>query len=276
MAGRPLRTSQKRRAAYPPGISGASRGSSRPLRRGNVGKPGGFCRIVEPEPRPPKPRPWLPGTPQFAEPPREVQSGSGASTWPAASGAGWRVPSSPRLLQRRPEVYDEVFPLAARPVGLPPDDGNASPLPAYFKIPSHVELGPDEYVLTTFQWNVHTQGRTAHLMKYQAEMVHTNPLFTMEDRDIPENIRWAKSRRGPGGGVPIIVRLDPGGAFGSGPAGVFPSAPRGWRGACRIGHSPWSGRRSAGLWMRRSGPLPGKIRASWTRGSPREGAGTAG
>ncbi|MBL4829815.1 MAG: hypothetical protein JKY55_08015 [Aliivibrio sp.] len=31
-------------------------------------------------------------------------------------------------------------------------------------------------ILTTFKWNVHTQGRSA-MWKYSAEIVHTNPLF---------------------------------------------------------------------------------------------------
>ena len=77
---------------------------------------------------------------------------------------------------RRIQVYDEIFPEAAKAVGLPLTDGNASPLPVYFKVPAHENLRDDEYILTTFKWNVHTQGRSGHL-KYQAEIVHTNPLF---------------------------------------------------------------------------------------------------
>jgi len=33
---------------------------------------------------------------------------------------------------------------------------------------------------TTFKWNVHTQGRTGHL-KYQAEIVHDNPIWIHPD-----------------------------------------------------------------------------------------------
>ena len=77
---------------------------------------------------------------------------------------------------RKIQVYDKVFPLAAKHVGLPASDGNASPLCTYFKIPSHVNLERDKLILTTFKWNVHTQGRTGHL-KYQTEIVHTNPVF---------------------------------------------------------------------------------------------------
>ena len=77
---------------------------------------------------------------------------------------------------RRIQVYDDIFPTAANAAGLPLSDGNASPLPVYFRVPAHEDLQDDEYILTTFKWNVHTQGRSGHL-KYQAEIVHTNPLF---------------------------------------------------------------------------------------------------
>ncbi len=77
---------------------------------------------------------------------------------------------------RKIQVYDEVFPLAAKHVGLPKSDENGSPLCTYFKIPSHVNIQHDELIFTTFKWNVHTQGRTGHL-KYQAEIVHANPVF---------------------------------------------------------------------------------------------------
>ena len=81
---------------------------------------------------------------------------------------------------RKIQVYDDIFQTAAQAVGLPLDDPNASPLPLYFKVPAHEALEADEYILTTFKWNVHTQGRSGHL-KYQAEIVHTNPLFMHPD-----------------------------------------------------------------------------------------------
>lgn len=77
---------------------------------------------------------------------------------------------------RKIQVYDDVFPKAARHVGIPEDDPLASPLPTYFPVPSHEDLPEDRLVFTTFKWNVHTQGRSGHL-KYQAEIVHTNPLL---------------------------------------------------------------------------------------------------
>ena len=70
-------------------------------------------------------------------------------------------------------VEDPVFPLAAEAVGLPLDDVNASLRPVYAKVPEHVDLSADEYVFTTFKWNVHTQGRSAY-WKHASEIVHTN------------------------------------------------------------------------------------------------------
>ena len=73
-------------------------------------------------------------------------------------------------------VYDEIFPEAAKAVGLPLTDGNASPKPIYHKVPEHIELPEDRFIFSTFKWNVHTQGRSGH-WKYAAEIVHTNPAF---------------------------------------------------------------------------------------------------
>jgi anaerobic selenocysteine-containing dehydrogenase len=74
---------------------------------------------------------------------------------------------------RKIAVLDPIFPLAAKHVGIPLDDHNASPVPVYDKVPEHVGLDDDAYILTTFKWNVHTQGRSAY-WKYAAEIVHTN------------------------------------------------------------------------------------------------------
>ena len=81
---------------------------------------------------------------------------------------------------RRIQVRDEDFPVAAKHTGLPLDDVNASPVPVYGPVPEHIDLGEDEYVFTTFKWNVHTQGRSEH-WKYHAEIVHTNPAFMHPD-----------------------------------------------------------------------------------------------
>ena len=70
-------------------------------------------------------------------------------------------------------VEDPIFPLAAQSVGLPLDDVNASLRPVYAKVPEHVDLSDEEYVFTTFKWNVHTQGRSAY-WKHASEIVHTN------------------------------------------------------------------------------------------------------
>ena len=65
---------------------------------------------------------------------------------------------------------------AARSVGLPLSDGNASPIGTYHQVPEHVDLAEDRYIFSTFKWNVHTQGRSGH-WKYAAEIIHTNPVF---------------------------------------------------------------------------------------------------
>lgn len=77
-------------------------------------------------------------------------------------------------------VYDPVFPEAAKAVGLPLSDGNASPLATWQEVPEHVDLADDRYIFSTFKWNVHTQGRSGH-WKYSAEIIHTNPVFMHPD-----------------------------------------------------------------------------------------------
>ncbi|MDF1859132.1 MAG: molybdopterin-dependent oxidoreductase [Verrucomicrobiales bacterium] len=77
-------------------------------------------------------------------------------------------------------VYDEIWPIAAKAVGLPLDDVNASPVAVYDTVPEHRDLPEDRYIFTTFKWNVHTQGRSAH-WKYHSEIVHTNPVFMHPD-----------------------------------------------------------------------------------------------
>ena len=77
---------------------------------------------------------------------------------------------------RRIGVVDEIFDVAAKAVGLPAGDPNGSTLPVWFPIPEHESMKDDEFVLTTFKWNVHTQGRSSH-WKYQAEIVHDTPIY---------------------------------------------------------------------------------------------------
>jgi anaerobic selenocysteine-containing dehydrogenase len=52
------------------------------------------------------------------------------------------------------------------------DDG----MPAFRHVPGLDRLAEDRFVLTTFKWNVHTQGRTAS-QKYLSEIVHDNPMW---------------------------------------------------------------------------------------------------
>ena len=73
-------------------------------------------------------------------------------------------------------MQEPLYPLAAAHVGLPLDDINALELPTWGPVPEHVDLAEDRFVLTTFKWNVHTQGRSAG-WKYSSEIVHTNPVF---------------------------------------------------------------------------------------------------
>ncbi|WP_202079128.1 molybdopterin-containing oxidoreductase family protein [Caldalkalibacillus salinus] len=50
-----------------------------------------------------------------------------------------------------------------------------SPWPTYVPL-DHQELADDQFVLTTFKWNVHTQSRTMN-QKWLAEIVHDNPMW---------------------------------------------------------------------------------------------------
>ncbi|MCX2980656.1 hypothetical protein EYC98_07170 [Halieaceae bacterium IMCC14734] len=126
---------------------------------------------------------------------------------------------------RRIAVYDPIFPLAADHVGLSLDDGNASPIPTYHKVPEHKNLGVDDYILTTFKWNVHTQGRSAY-WKHAAEIVHTNHammapetavrlgVVTGDEIDIttyrPKGVAYRANESDPVGTVRNRVRIIPG------------------------------------------------------------------
>ena len=70
-------------------------------------------------------------------------------------------------------VEDPIFPLAAEKTGLSLADPNAQARPLYFRVPEHEGLDEDEYVFTTFKWNVHTQGRSSS-WAHASEIVHTN------------------------------------------------------------------------------------------------------
>jgi len=51
-----------------------------------------------------------------------------------------------------------------------------NPLPVYEPINEHKNIKDDEFHLVTFQWNVHTHGRTANCM-WLSEIVHENRLW---------------------------------------------------------------------------------------------------
>lgn len=52
----------------------------------------------------------------------------------------------------------------------------ASPLPTYEPTASHENMAADQLALITFQWNVHTDGRTSNC-KWLSEITHNNPLY---------------------------------------------------------------------------------------------------
>jgi thiosulfate reductase / polysulfide reductase chain A len=72
---------------------------------------------------------------------------------------------------RKFEVHAPEVAAVARKMGIE-DDG----MPTFRQIPSHRDLPADRFILTTFKWNVHTQGRTAS-QKYLSEIVHANPMW---------------------------------------------------------------------------------------------------
>jgi len=126
---------------------------------------------------------------------------------------------------RKIAVFDPIFPLAARHVGLPESDMNASPIPVYGRVPEHEDLDDDAYILTTFKWNVHTQGRSGY-WKYAAEIVHTNHAMiapetaerlgveTGDEIEItslrPKGLVYRANEEAPVGSVRNRVRIVPG------------------------------------------------------------------
>ena len=50
------------------------------------------------------------------------------------------------------------------------------PMPNWFQPAEHGRLADDEFVMTSFKWNVHNHGRTMNL-KWLAEIVHSNPAW---------------------------------------------------------------------------------------------------
>ncbi|QBE62723.1 molybdopterin-containing oxidoreductase family protein [Pseudoduganella lutea] len=72
---------------------------------------------------------------------------------------------------RRFEIHAPEVAQVAATAGMK-DDG----MPAFHPVPGLERLPRDRFVLTSFKWNVHTQGRTAS-QKYLAEIVHDNPMW---------------------------------------------------------------------------------------------------
>ncbi|KQQ45810.1 hypothetical protein ASF61_19345 [Duganella sp. Leaf126] len=78
---------------------------------------------------------------------------------------GFATPSR-RFEIHAPEITQVASAMAMQ------DDG----MPGYRQVPSHRNLPADRFILTSFKWNVHTQGRTAS-QKYLSEIVHDNPMW---------------------------------------------------------------------------------------------------
>ncbi len=77
---------------------------------------------------------------------------------------------------RKINVFDPIFEVAAKAVGLPDGDPHGAALPTWFPVPELDTLKDNELVFTTFKWNVHTQGRSGY-WKHQTEIVHANPIY---------------------------------------------------------------------------------------------------
>jgi thiosulfate reductase/polysulfide reductase chain A len=72
---------------------------------------------------------------------------------------------------RKFEIHAPEITQVASKLGIV-DDG----MPTFAPVPSHHNLPADRFILTSFKWNVHTQGRTAS-QKYLTEIVHDNPMW---------------------------------------------------------------------------------------------------
>ena len=75
---------------------------------------------------------------------------------------------------RKFSVYHEDIEAAAKARGFT-EDGQKG-MPEYFPIPSFANMTEKHFHLSTFKWNVHTQGRTQS-QKYLTEIVHHNPMW---------------------------------------------------------------------------------------------------
>ena len=75
---------------------------------------------------------------------------------------------------RKFSVYHEDIEAAAKARKFDEDGGKG--MPDYFPVPSFVKMKPEYLHLTTFKWNVHTQGRTQS-QKFLTEIVHHNPMW---------------------------------------------------------------------------------------------------
>ena len=86
---------------------------------------------------------------------------------------------------RKFSVYHEDIEAAAKARKFDEDGGKG--MPDYFPVPSIAKMKAEQLHLTTFKWNVHTQGGTQS-QKYLSEIVHHNPMWinaaTAEKLDI--------------------------------------------------------------------------------------------
>lgn len=87
----------------------------------------------------------------------------------------------------------------------------SSALPSYNPIRGSQNLKDDEFVLITYQWNVHTHSRTADSM-WLSEIVHANPMLINKEVGERLGLKTGDKVRvsGPAGELEIEVRLTQG------------------------------------------------------------------
>ncbi|MCL5105281.1 MAG: molybdopterin-dependent oxidoreductase [Armatimonadetes bacterium] len=86
-----------------------------------------------------------------------------------------------------------------------------SGLPAYKPIHKSAQLEDDEFILITYQWNVHTHGRTADAM-WLSEIVHANPMLINQETGARLGLKTGDRVKvtSPTGELTIPVRLTEG------------------------------------------------------------------
>ena len=77
-------------------------------------------------------------------------------------------------------IRDSGVKVSNRPEEHQGHDRDINTMPIWFQPVEHEQLADNEFVMTSFKWNVHNHGRTMNL-KWLAEIVHTNPAWMNAD-----------------------------------------------------------------------------------------------